>query len=157
MKALAIDHLDQHQANRATHQQAGQHADTSGQRAFLGQHPADLAAGQAEVAQHAELPTTRRGQRGETGRHAGQTDGNGDGFQQISHRKRPVKNPQTERPDFARPGDFEHAGPGHRGQRCGHLIGIGPRGQINRRIVDQPISGQAAVVVEIDHDGAGLP
>ena len=36
VKALPVDHLDQHQANRATRQQAGQHPNASGQRAFTG-------------------------------------------------------------------------------------------------------------------------
>jgi hypothetical protein len=45
-----------------------------GERAFLRQHPADLATRQAEMAQHAELAPSCRRQRGETGGDTGQAD-----------------------------------------------------------------------------------
>ena len=142
---------------RATGEQTGGNTNAGGQRAFLRQHPANLATGQAEVTEHAELAPPGRRQRGETGRDTSQADDDGDRFEQVGDGEGAVENTQAERPDLSRPSDFQHARAGQGGQRRSHPAGIGIRCQIDRCIIDQTVAGQAAVVGQVDHDGAGLP
>ena len=72
-----------------------------GERAFLRQHPGDLAPRQPEVAQHAELASACRGERGKAGGDTGQADDHGDGFKKVGDGEGAVEDAQADGADLA--------------------------------------------------------
>ena len=84
VERLPIDHINQNQADRRAACEAGQRAERREQRALRGEHAADLRAGEAEMAQHAELSPAREHHGAEAGREAEQADEHGDGLHRVS-------------------------------------------------------------------------
>jgi len=62
MERLAVDDVDQHQADEASEREPHRKPQRACQRAFHGEHRADLAARHAEMAQHAEFAPAREHQ-----------------------------------------------------------------------------------------------
>jgi hypothetical protein len=122
--------------------------------ALPGQHGADLATGQAQVAEHAELPPPGRRQGGKAGRHAGQADGHRHRLEQIGDGEGAVEDAQADGADLAGPGDLQRAGAGQPA-RASATSSAGARGDA-RPVVGQPVAGESPVVGQIDHHGAGL-
>ena len=128
VERLAIDDVDQDQADRRP--ERGAHADpqSGGGRAFGGEHRADLPARHAEMAQHAELPAPRDHQRAERGRQPDEPDRHRGELERVGHRERAVERRERQRADLAGKRDFEALAVGNgRADRVAHRCRVRAR------------------------------
>ena len=95
MEGLWIYDEDKNQADAPAEYEAERNAQRSQQAAFCCQHTENLATRHADMAQYAELFSTRQSLCGEARRHTEQPDNYRDRFQQVSYRKAAVKNIQA--------------------------------------------------------------
>ena len=134
----------------------GRGSERGEQRAFGGEHAADLAARQPEVAQHAELAPAREHHGAEARRQAEEADQHRDRFHGIGDGEAAVEDAQRDVADLARVGDLERLAAGKRAQRA-HQLGRARAGREPCGAIVHPVvAGEPHVFRAVDEEGAVL-